>query len=53
MAVKECPLCGGTMQLKERIETTHTPGNPKPTQKKVREWVCPDCDNFEEADEGD
>ena len=53
MADKECPLCGGTMQMKERLETTYTPGNPKPTQKKVREWVCPDCDNFEEADEGE
>jgi rubredoxin len=50
---KECPLCGGTMQLKERIETTHVPGNPKPTARKVREWVCPDCDNFEEAGEED
>ena len=53
MAAKECPLCGGTMQLKERTETTHVPGNPKPAVKKVREWVCPDCDNFEEADERD
>jgi len=50
VTVKECPLCGGTMQLKERTETTHTPGNPKTATKKVREWVCPDCDNFEDAD---
>jgi YgiT-type zinc finger domain-containing protein len=47
---KECPLCGGTMQLKERTETVFTPGNPHPAMKRVREWVCPDCDNFEEAD---
>jgi len=53
MAVKECPLCGGTMKLKESTVTSYTPGNPKPTARKVREWVCPDCDNFEEAGEED
>jgi len=52
VTTKECPLCGGTMQLRETTETTHTPGNPKPRIKIVREWVCPDCDNFEEADAG-
>ena len=41
------------MQLKERTETTQIPGNPKPTAKLVREWVCPDCDNFEEAGDED
>ena len=51
--VKECPLCGGTMQLREAMATSYTPGNPKPTLKKVREWVCPDCDNFEEIEEGE
>ncbi len=39
------------MQLKERTVTTHTPGNPKPTTRVEREWVCSDCDNFEEAGE--
>ena len=51
MASKECPLCGGTMRLKESIVTTQTPGNPNTTKRTVREWVCPDCDNFEEAGE--
>jgi hypothetical protein len=53
MATKECPLCGGTMQLKESTETVHTPGNPRPTKRPVREWVCPECDYFEEAGEDD
>jgi len=53
MAAKECPLCGGTMKLKESTVTSHTPGNPQPTTRTVREWVCPDCDNFEEAGEGE
>jgi YgiT-type zinc finger domain-containing protein len=53
MATRECPLCGGTMQLKVSDVVTYTPGNPKPATKKVQEWVCPDCDNFEEAEEGE
>ena len=48
---KECPLCGGTMRLTERETVTTVPGNPKATTHKTREWVCPDCDYFEEADE--
>ncbi len=51
MTTKECPLCGTTMQLKESTATTHTPGNPKPATQAVREWVCPECDYFEEAGE--
>ena len=27
------------------------PGNPKATTRISREWVCPDCDYFEEAEE--
>ena len=49
---RECPLCGGTMRLKETQTVTQIPGNPKPTVRPHREWVCPDCDNFEDADEG-
>jgi len=53
MAARECPLCGGAMQLKESTSTTYVPGNPKPATRVVREWICPDCDNFEEAGEED
>jgi transposase len=48
---RECPLCGGTMQLQAGAVTVLIPGNPKPTVKPRREWVCPDCDHFEDADE--
>ena len=51
MPTKECPLCGGTMHLKERETVSQVPGNPKPTTQKSREWVCPDCDYFEDAEE--
>jgi C4-type Zn-finger protein len=51
--VKECPLCGGTMQLNERQSTTPIPGAASPIVQKSREWVCPECDYFEEAGEDD
>ena len=51
-ASRECPLCGGTMHLKESQAVTQVPGNPKPTVRQHREWICPDCDYFEELEEG-
>ena len=29
------------------------PGNPKDTKRSVIEWVCPDCDYFEEVEDED
>ena len=42
------------MQIKETQSTTQIPGNPKVTKQIVGEWICPECDYFEEAgdDEG-
>ena len=51
MPVKECPMCGANLHLKERQISTPVPGNPKPALRTVREWICPDCDYFEDADE--
>ena len=48
---RECPMCGGTMRLKLTDTAVQVPGNPRPTPRITREWVCPDCDYFEEADE--
>lgn len=48
---RDCPLCGGTMRLKQMQTVVHIPGNPKPTTRNTPEWVCPDCDHFEEAEE--
>jgi hypothetical protein len=51
MPGKECPLCGGTMRLR-RVETVvRVPGNPSASTRTADEWVCPDCDYFEEAEE--
>ena len=48
---KECPLCGGTMRLKRTQTVVRVPGNPTATARNTAEWVCPDCDYFEEAEE--
>jgi len=47
---RECPLCGGTMHLKQTTVVTHIPGYVDTKPKRVVEWVCSDCDYFEEAD---
>ena len=47
---RECPMCGGTMQLKQTTSTPHVPGYSSNAPRKSLEWVCPDCDYFEEAD---
>ena len=50
---KECPLCGGTMKIRENKTVTRVPGNPNATTHSTWEWVCPDCDYFEEAEEAE
>jgi C4-type Zn-finger protein len=51
MPTKECPLCGEAMHLRVTESVTHIPGNPNDTTRMVREWICPECDYFEEAEE--
>jgi hypothetical protein len=48
---KECPLCGGTMRLKETQIAVQVLGNPRPTMRRQIEWICPDCDYYEEAED--
>ncbi|MGE0703348.1 MAG: hypothetical protein AB7F99_01540 [Vicinamibacterales bacterium] len=48
---RECPLCGGSMQLKRSQTVVQVPGAPRPTPQAIAEWVCPDCDYFEDAEE--
>ena len=47
---QDCPLCGGTMQLRTTISVARIPGNPRDTTHSSAEWVCPDCDYYEEAE---
>lgn len=39
------------MRLREQQAVVRIPGNPNATTRATREWVCPDCDYFEEAEE--
>ena len=48
--IKECPLCGETMRLHVREMSDHVPGTGQTTTRMVREWVCPECDYWEEAE---
>jgi YgiT-type zinc finger domain-containing protein len=51
--MKECPLCGETMRLKTRELTDSVPGTGQTTTRQVSEWVCPECDYWEEAESGE
>ena len=53
MVTKECPLCGEMMQLREREITDRVPGFSQTKTTKSFEWLCPECDYFEEYDEDD
>ena len=48
---KECPLCGEFMRLVERETVSRVPGTAQEVKTQLREWICPECDYFEE-DEG-
>jgi YgiT-type zinc finger domain-containing protein len=46
--MKECPLCGETMRLSEREVQERVAGKTQMSSRQVREWICPECDYFEE-----
>jgi C4-type Zn-finger protein len=52
-ARKECPLCGGSMRLKAIEHVHRVPGNQKASTRRGWEWICPECDYFEETDEAE
>ena len=43
-------MCGETMRLSEREIEEHIAGQYHTTVRRIREWICPECDYFEEAD---
>jgi hypothetical protein len=46
--VKDCPMCGEPMRANVRELKEHIPGVPQPRTRIAREWVCSECDYFEE-----
>ena len=53
MPGKDCPMCGELMRLRESQITDRVPGTPQTKTVKVVEWVCPECDYFEDAEDED
>ena len=48
--MKDCPLCGERMRLDVREIRDLIPGQGESTPRVVREWICAECDYFEDAD---
>ncbi|MBP1634177.1 MAG: hypothetical protein H6Q10_751 [Acidobacteria bacterium] len=48
---RECPLCGERMRRKDFELVDRIPGTAEETKPlRVSEWVCPECDYFEEVE---
>jgi transposase len=47
---KECPLCGERMRRKDMELVDLVPGTSEAKRRKVSEWICPECDYFEEIE---
>jgi hypothetical protein len=52
-ATKECPMCSELMQRRERETVVRVPGTAETKTLAAIEWVCPECDYFEDAGESD
>ena len=53
MPVKECPLCGEAMRRVAREIPDRVPGTSELKRRTFVEWVCPECEYFEEGDVDD
>jgi transposase len=47
---QECPLCGERMRRKDIELVDIIPGTTEAKRKKTSEWVCPECEYFEEIE---
>jgi hypothetical protein len=46
-------MCEELMRLETREIREQIPGRGQATVRSLREWVCPECGHFEEADAGE
>jgi C4-type Zn-finger protein len=51
--MKECPLCGEMMRLSVREVRERIPERGESAVRVTREWICPECDYFEETEAGE
>ena len=47
----ECQLCGENMRLVERTVVDRMPGTSEEKASHFYEWICPECDYFEEKED--
>jgi rubredoxin len=46
---RECPMCGESMRRQDRIAVIRIPGTSEVKEHTIEEWVCRECDYFEES----
>ena len=51
MPARDFPMCREAMRLRTRDIVDRVPGTTETRTTRSSEWVCPDCDYFEEVDE--
>ena len=44
-------MCGERMRLQTREQIDRVPGSHQTRTTRVTEWICPECDYFEDAEE--
>ena len=44
-------MCGEFMRLRSHEVVTRIPGTSQEVKRTEREWVCPECDYFEEEED--
>jgi C4-type Zn-finger protein len=47
---KECPMCSEIMRVRTSERVEKIPGTSQVVRSVLREWVCPECDYFEEVE---
>ncbi len=43
-------MCGTMMRVQTREVVTKVPGTTKATSREEKEWLCPECEYFEEIE---
>lgn len=50
---KTCPVCGEPMRVVRRAVVDHVPGMKQSIERVEREWICSNCDHYEDVEEGE
>lgn len=50
---KECPMCNELMRMRTSERVDAIPGTSEAVRRAYREWICPECDYFEDVDPED